>query len=267
MKINNFILFFLLYTILKLKMFATNTNLQHINTNDSHIISSPSPLVNTNDSHIISSPSPSVNPESPFLFRRELEHNVRLCLDGITYISTYLDPIKYDPINFGYISGNYYGSSTRIDGGEIWHPVTGYNIIQVRLQILVDSTWQTLFEEIVDFCEEVVKLTELKYNDIICFERFIARQDGMDPEPEILSVLEQKAIEINSIRTGLVRNANTCDSVFLSNENYEIYLNLRDLHRWDGEVQISGCKYTQKSNDPTRIPIEISTGIPKSLSV
>jgi len=135
------------------------------------------------------------------------KHNTLLYLDDILYISEYNE----NPINYGCLKGKYYGSTTRLFGGEIWDKSNGYKIIKIKIEIInIDSyEKQIIYEEIINFYEELKKnenLLNKNINNNIC-------------------------------------NIVSGDYLILKNNLYEIKLNFRDLHRWNGEVQLSGCVY------------------------
>lgn len=167
---------------------------------------------------------------------------IRLCLDNITYLSeSFQNPINL--LESGSIYGKYYGSSTRIDGGEIWHPTKGYLNQNVHIQVKLSdkSDWITIFNQYVNFCEEFVKIKQHENNDLVEFEKKIADTEGRNPN--ITDIMDDTEQNIQKIRSG-----ESCDICFgskitLRNDLYEVVLHLRDLHRFEGEVQISGCTY------------------------
>lgn len=150
---------------------------------------------------------------------------------------------NYKPLESGYIMGSYYGSSSRIEGGEIWNPTSGYAKLFIRILVNIpeESKIHVIFEQYVDFVEECVKLEELKSISSMKLEKFLAEKE--EREPSFQKLLENKNKVIEGIRAGITCNAITGTKIVLKNELYEVVLFLRDLHRFEGEVQISGCRY------------------------
>lgn len=167
---------------------------------------------------------------------------IRLCLDNTTYISD-ICQTSNNLMEFGNIYGKYYGSSTRIDGGEIWNPTDGYLNKNVSIQIKIsdNSEWVTIFDQNVNFCEEIIKIKKQEINELLEFEKNIAISQGRNPEIDDIITYSQQNIQ-------KISNGESCDICFgskitLKNDLYEVILYLRELHRFSGEVQISGCSY------------------------
>lgn len=204
--------------------------------------------------------------------------NVILFLDDNEYLSANCE----NPAENGFISGKYYGSSSRISGGEIFNPKFGYSLIKITLKIFQDDNWVTIFEETIDSREKLIdeinvqcaydiksfsrmKLSEknLKHlvshgayenNDIIEKIKELDKLDEIEKIEQIekinelynLEMLrcfeEQKNNNIKIIMEGR-ESPYFVDKIHLNNEKYNVILNLRDLHRFNGEVQISGCSF------------------------
>lgn len=154
---------------------------------------------------------------------------IRLCLDNEEYLSSENDrAIFSNPLDSGSIHGIYYGSSTRISGGEIWHPRTGYvsRKISIEVKFPEEKEWKTIFEKYVNFQEELVKHEEI---------------EGKEKQTE--RSIEKRNKTIQGIRDGTICNISAGSRITISNESYEVILFFRDLHRFEDEVQISGCGY------------------------
>jgi hypothetical protein len=169
---------------------------------------------------------------------------IRLCLNGEEYLSSVNDRSNTNnPFESGHISGIYFGSSTRISGGEIWHPQKGYlpQRISIQTKLPEESTWKTLFEQDVDFLEESIKLEEIDSNMWFEFQKKIAQEKGKEFDTK--KFIENKNKTIEGIRTGTICKLCSGTKITIKNESYEVILFFRDLHRYEGEVQISGCRY------------------------
>ena len=169
---------------------------------------------------------------------------IRLCLNGKEYLSSECNLHSEDkPFESGHVSGNYYGSSTRIAGGEIWHPQRGYLTLRISIQYKLpeDLDWRNIFDEDVNFCEESVRAEELQYAQWIDFEKSNDMVDEI--EANIQSLIDNKNLVIERIRAGTICNFQSGSKITLRNDTYEVILNFRDLHRFECEVQISGCSY------------------------
>lgn len=170
---------------------------------------------------------------------------VRLCLDGKEYLSSQSD----EPIKAGFMYGNYFGSSTRLSGGDIWHPQTGYNTMRISLEIKSDgkTSWTPIFDQVVNFCEELVKIKESAYSNYLDLEITLSHMDQKTPDLE--RILNNHNQMIAGIRNGSICNVSTGSHIELKNKSYIVFLDLRDLHRFECEVQISGCRYKSISED------------------
>jgi hypothetical protein len=174
---------------------------------------------------------------------------IRLCLDDNEYLSSANDGVNFDnPLESGHIHGNYYGSSTRISGGEIWHPQRGYigRKISIQVKLSEDKEWSTIFEKYVNFQEESIKYEDIKSAKWINVKNQILAE-GKEPETEKFVRYKNKTIQ--GIRDGTICNIRTGSKITISNESFEVTLFFRDLHRYEGEVQISGCGYKLLHSD------------------
>lgn len=204
--------------------------------------------------------------------------NIILLLDDKEYLSEYCK----NPITKGIFYGRYFGSSTRIPGGEIWNPKLGYLNIKITIKILQDDNWITIFEERIDSREQLIKTIhsicdddkerhlERKYSEKELKE--ILEMNGFEKKEIIEKINEldnlsefEKISQLEIINDYLIQESFRyiesdknnqikmiadekispyfVSNIYLQNEKYKINLTLRDLHRFAGEVQISGCTY------------------------
>ena len=169
---------------------------------------------------------------------------IRLCLNGEEYLSSEPKLCSEDKLlESGHISGNYYGSSSRLTGGEIWHPQRVYSTLRISIHYKLPdhSDWRVIFDQDVDFCEESVCAEEIQTAQWIDFEKSNDKTDEI--EQNIQSLTNNKNFVIERIRAGTVCNFQSGSKIIIKNDTYEVILYLRDLHRFEGEVQISGCTY------------------------
>lgn len=169
---------------------------------------------------------------------------IKLFLNGEEYMSSENEKSNCNKLlESGFIHGNYYGSSTCIIGKDIWHPENGYSIIRISIQIKIseESDWLIIFDQNIDFCEESIKLIELQNLKLIELEKNITNND--DKKQNIQKLINNNNRFIDKIRSGIICNVSSGTKIIIKNDLYEVILFFRDLHRFEGQVQISGCCY------------------------
>lgn len=162
--------------------------------------------------------------------------NVKLFINNNEYLSEYCDNQSIK----GRAYGKYFGSSTRIPGGEIWHPSTGYNSLQIAVEIkLENDNWIRVFDEVINFQDKILHQF-IENND----KELQMCMEFCNPSPDELEKMEQnKNIKIQEILNGILCEFNSLSNIQVSNDHCKLNLSLRDLHRFEGEVQISGFSY------------------------
>lgn len=175
-----------------------------------------------------------------FTLNSESFSNVKLLIDDQEYLMNHCE--KYDIE--GFLHGNYLGSSTRISGGEIWHPNKGFSIIKITLQINLNNEWVTIFDRIINCQEEMIKYFNAIFTENIS-NLSLEDENGL----EFLKEFEkEKNICIQNAIEGKLVNFSPFIGIRLENEQCQIELHLRYLYRFSGEVQISGCTYKMLNN-------------------
>jgi hypothetical protein len=169
---------------------------------------------------------------------------IQVYLNGKEYLSSTIHKVQFNnPLKSGCVQGFYYGSSTRLNGGEIWHPQNGYSTLRILVQVLPfeESEWVIIYDQDVDFKQEAIKFAQIQNKMNIEFEKLISKSIGN--EIDIKNLIKNNDLTIQGISSGTVCNLFTGSEIILTNEQYEVTLFLRDLHRYEGEVQISGLRY------------------------
>ena len=162
--------------------------------------------------------------------------NIKLFVDGIEYLQHYSDTASTKT----YVPGGYYGASTRTPGGEIWHPETGYKLLKITLIIkLDDKNWTTVFDEVVNFQEHILEI--FKAENERNFETYVKI---CNPSPTELEEMERINREkIDEMLSGKSCEVNESLGIVVKNDRCKLTLYLRELYRFEGEVQISSFSY------------------------
>jgi len=168
----------------------------------------------------------------------------RLIVDGCIYLSK-------NNSNSGNTRDNgefhwcYYGSSSRIIGGVVWHPSKGYR----KLRVSVSYNWGMVFGE---FFNDVLFDAEIDFKKHIIdalVDENIKQADDLHGFSEMnssekTSLVHDRDLIRQQIMSGeLASDVTSIMKISLRIDSYYVEIHLRDLHRFEGEVQISGLTY------------------------
>lgn len=134
------------------------------------------------------------------------------------------------------ISGQYYGSGTRINEcGSVYKPRVGFLDMHIKIvEYTPEGEVIEILNKIINFKEHSKKLIVKEIEEISVY-----RMSKEDNEHHIKNLLEK----ISNVDTGTYCPINDFSKITIEHNGVNFVFRFRQLHRFDNEVEISGVSF------------------------